>query len=157
HLPHHRVFFCAPLAFVGAAGVKTAARRHIDRGRNFPHALHCLWFDGLVLLRNYRDRGQQHLCIGVQRISIECLGGGDFANLAQIHDRHPVGDVPHYAHVVGDEHIGEVLLLLQLDEHVDDLGLDGDIQRRGWLIQNDELGIAAQCPGYGDQLLLTAT
>ncbi|CAN4018926.1 hypothetical protein AJOOGB_AJOOGB_13620, partial [Dysosmobacter welbionis] len=71
HLPHHRVFFCAPLAFVGAAGVKTAARRHIDRGRNFPHALHCLWFDGLVLLRNYRDRGQQHLCIGVQRISIE--------------------------------------------------------------------------------------
>ena len=93
----------------------------------------------------------------MQRISIECLGGGDFANLAQIHDRHPVGDVPHYAHVVGDEHIGEVLLLLQLDEHVDDLGLDGDIQRRGWLIQNDELGIAAQCPGYGDQLLLTAT
>ena len=31
------------------------------------------------------------------------------------------------------------------------------ILARGWLIQNDELGIAAQCPGYGDQLLLTAT
>ncbi|PZG07378.1 acetyl-CoA carboxylase carboxyltransferase subunit beta, partial [Nonomuraea aridisoli] len=44
-------------------------------------------------------------------------------DLAEVHDGDPVADVAHHRQVVGDHHVGQVQLFLQVFEQVDDLGL----------------------------------
>src|SRR5690606_7074282 len=59
----------------------------------------------------------------------------------EIHDRDVVRDVLDYGEVVRDEEIAEAELLLQIHEQVDDLRLDGHIERGNGLIANDELRV----------------
>src|SRR6266545_2597231 len=50
------------------------------------------------------------------------LGGrGHLDELAEVHHRDPVADVPHDRQVVGDEQVGEVEFPLEVDQQVDDL------------------------------------
>ena len=58
--------------------------------------------------------------------------------------------------VVGDEEIGEVKLVLQLLEQVDDLCLDRHVQRRDGLVAHDERRIHRQCARDADPLSLAA-
>ncbi len=55
-----------------------------------------------------------------------------------------------------DEEVSQVQLLLQVFEHVDDLGLNRDVQRGDRLIADNELGVDSQRTGDADTLLLTA-
>ena len=57
---------------------------------------------------------------------------------------------------MGDEHVGEVKLGLQLVEQLQDALGHKLIQRRGDLIANDELRLSCQRPGDADALLLSA-
>ena len=67
-----------------------------------------------------------------------------FDLLAAQHDDDPVGDLGDHRHVVGDEqHRHPDLALEQLDE-VEDLGLDGHVERGGGLVGDEECGAAAQ-------------
>ena len=70
-------------------------------------------------------------------------------------DQHVVADGTDFGQNMGTEDNG--VFLFQAFDQITDLVDLFRIKADGWLIQNDELGIAAQCPGYGDQLLLTAT
>ena len=54
----------------------------------------------------------------------DLVAGADLDDLAEVHHRHPVGDVAHHRQVVGDEEVGEAELVLQLLEQVHDAGLD---------------------------------
>ena len=67
-----------------------------------------------------------------------------------------VGDVLDDGQVVGDEQIGQVALFLQLLQQVDDLRLDGHVQRGDRLVADDELGIQRQRAGDADALALAA-
>ena len=58
----------------------------------------------------------------------------DLDDPPEVHHRHPVRDMPHNRQVVGDEEVGEALLLLQILQQIDDLRLHRNIQRRDRLI-----------------------
>ena len=49
-----------------------------------------------------------------------------------------------HAEVMGDENVGQAVLLLEPDEKVDDLGLDGYVQRGNGFIGHDELRMDGQ-------------
>ena len=50
----------------------------------------------------------------------------------------------------------EAQLVAQVEEQVDDLGLDGDVERADRLVRDDQLWSGRQSPGDGDALPLTA-
>ena len=58
--------------------------------------------------------------------------------------------------IVGDEKIRQVALFLQGFQQVDDLRLNGDVQRGDRLIADDELGVQGQRTGNADTLALAA-
>ena len=92
----------------------------------------------------------------MQRTLVDLGSVGQLHHLAQIHDGDAVGDMAHHQQVVGNEQIGQAQLILQLIEHVDDLGLNGHVQRRYRLIADDEVGVDGQRAGDADTLALSA-
>jgi hypothetical protein len=58
--------------------------------------------------------------------------------------------------VVGDEQIGDVEVVLEVHEQVDDLRQDRDVQGRYRLVADDQLGSERQRPGYADALPLAS-
>ena len=58
--------------------------------------------------------------------------------------------------VMGDEKIGQPAFVLQINEHVDDLGLIGDVERGDGFVTDDEFRFDGQGSGDVDALLLTA-
>src|SRR5690606_9840801 len=73
---------------------------------------------------------------------------------AQVHDGHAIGDMAHYAQVVADEHVSEVEVATQVHEKVENLGLDGDIQRGDGLVANEHGGLERQRARHPDSLTL---
>src|SRR5206468_8593379 len=67
-----------------------------------------------------------------------------FDDLADIHHRYAVADMPNHAEVVCDEQVSQIELFLQLAEEVEDLRLDRHIQRGHRFIANDQLGCTAR-------------
>ena len=63
----------------------------------------------------------------------------------EIHDRRPVGESADDAEVVADEEVRRAGRgrLLELGEQVQDLGADGDVERRDRLVEDDERGSVA--------------
>ena len=133
--------------------MELAACGRIGRGRNG-----ALQHDAVHLGRGVRhgDGGEQSLGVGVQRILEDVLGSAVFHQVAQIHNAHGVGDMLHHGQIVGDEQIGELILLLQLLQQIDDLRLDGHVQGGHGLIADDELRLQSQGPGDTDALTLAA-
>lgn len=76
--------------------------------------------------------------------------------VAQIHDHHPVADVLDHIQIVGNEHVGQVKLGLEVQQQVQHLGLHRFIQRRNRLVQDHQPGIDRQSAGDVDTLALTA-
>jgi len=89
-------------------------------------------------------------------VPVQLPGVGHLRHLAQVHDGHPVRDVLHDREVVRDEEVGEVELRLQPLQQVDDLRLDGDVQRRDRLVADDEGRVHRQRPRDADALPLAA-
>ena len=102
------------------------------------------------------DGREQRLGIGVERVAVQLLRAGDLHDLAQIHDGHTVRDVLDHGKIVGHEQVGQAHLLLQADQHVDDLCLNGNVQRRDGLVHHEELGLHGQGTGNADALALAA-
>jgi hypothetical protein len=92
----------------------------------------------------------------VQRPAEELLGGRQLDDLAEVHDRDPVGDVADDGEVVGDEEVRQVELVLQLDEEVEHLRLDRDVEGGDGLVGDDELGPQHERAGKPDPLALAA-
>ena len=81
---------------------------------------------------------------------------GQLGDPAEVHDRDPVADVLDDAHVVGDEHVGQAELALELLEQVQDLRLDRHVEGRDGLVADDEVGLEDERPGDPDALALAA-
>ena len=92
----------------------------------------------------------------MERVVVELLGRRDLDDLAEVHDRDPVGDVPDDGQVVRDEEVREVEVALQALEQVHDLRLDGDVERRDGLVADDEVRVEREGAGEADALALAA-
>ena len=78
------------------------------------------------------------------------------ANLRDVEFAWILMGVNNNRQVVGNKHIGQVLLILQFLQEVNDLRLNGHIQSGNGLVADDELGPQRQRTGDADTLSLTA-
>ena len=106
--------------------------------------------------RHGRDRGHQHLRIGLLRAAQHIVTVAIFDNLAVLHHDDPVGDFCDDTKVMGDEQNAGSLALLHFLDQLQDLRLRCDIQRRGRFIRNQKRGIKNQRHGDHDPLALSA-
>jgi hypothetical protein len=90
------------------------------------------------------------------RTRVEGVPVGDLDDLAEIHDRDPLGEVPDHGQVVRDEQERDAHVALELLEQVDDLRLDRHVQRRDRLVGDDQLGVEGERAGHPDALPLAA-
>ena len=86
----------------------------------------------------------------------DVFGVAVFDDFAVMHDGDVVRNVAHHGEIVGDEHHGEIELFAQLEQEVENLGLDGDVERADGLVCDDELGFWSQGSCDGDTLALPA-
>ena len=77
-------------------------------------------------------------------------------DLAQVHHRDLVTEVPDHAQVVGDEHERDAEVAAQVLQQVHHLGLDGHVQRGHRLVGDDHLRLHRERAGDADALPLAA-
>ena len=87
----------------------------------------------------------------------EHLGGRpDLDDLAEVHHADAVAHVLDRVDVVRDEQVRQVELVLQVVEQLQDLRAHRQVERRGRLVQHDELRACHDRAGDADALLLAA-
>ena len=112
---------------------------------------------GLDAMRIGKRHGiQQGAGIGMSRLAIHRLRLAQLDHVAQVHHSNAIADVLNNRKVMRDEQIGQIEFFLQILQQIDDLRLNGDIQRRDRLVSHDQLGIGSQCTGKSDTLTLSA-
>ena len=83
---------------------------------------------------------EQRFGVGVTRTDEEIRRRPVLNDLTGVHHRHVIGDIGDHAEVVRDEDHRHVFLALQPVQQLDDLRLCRDIERRGGLVGDQELG-----------------
>ena len=91
-----------------------------------------------------RHRCKQRFGIRVFRGSKKFVDRRGFDDFSGIHHRDTVSDQGHHTEVMGDEHDGQSVLALQVLDQRQDLGLDGDVERCGGLVGQQQPGLAGQ-------------
>jgi len=104
----------------------------------------------------YGNGLQERLGVGMAGVGKEFLGGGQFHQPAQVHDRNAVADVADHRKIVRNEKIGQLVLFLEVLKEVDDLCLDRDIKGGERFVADDELGLEGKSPGNAEALALAA-
>ena len=94
-----------------------------------------------------RDRADQALRVGVARIAEQLADRRLLDHLAGIHHRHPLAGLGDHAHGMGDQHDRHAEAFLHVLHQLEDLRLDGDVERRRRLVGDQELGLAGQRHG----------
>ncbi|MDQ0799271.1 hypothetical protein QF050_000910 [Arthrobacter sp. SLBN-112] len=102
---------------------------------------------GLLCHVHARDSPEQAHGVGHPRVVVNVVHGPGFHGLACVHDHDVVGHSGHDAEVVRNHDDGGPGLLLRLVQHLEDLGLDGDVQCRRRLIGDQD----ARVVGDGDR------
>ena len=104
----------------------------------------------------HRHGVEQRPGVGVAGCGEQLVGGGGLDDPAEVHHRHAVGDVLDDPEVVGHDEVGEVELVLQPLEQVDDLRLDGHVECGHRLVADDQPRREGERTGDADALTLTA-
>ena len=94
--------------------------------------------------------------VRVARRADDLLGRPDLHDLAEVHDRDPIGDDPGQRQVVGDEQVGQPALDAQVEHQPQQLGPDRDVEHRHRLVGDDDLGVHDQGAGDDHPLPLAA-
>ena len=103
------------VAGLGAAGVEPAARRAGRRARAGRRRGRSRSRLSATSGSARGQRRQQRPGVGVPGPVEQLLGRCQLDDLAEVHHRDPVADVPHDRQVVGDEDVGQAELVLQVD------------------------------------------
>ena len=69
------------------------------------------------------------------------MAGGELTEVAQVHDHDTVAEVLDHAQVVGDEEVGQTLLIPELVQELEDLCLHRYVQRRYRFIADAEVRV----------------
>ena len=99
-----------------------------------------------VLAVDVRDGGQQRLRVRMVRSAEDRLRIADLHDPPEVHHGDPVGEVAHDAQVVRDDQVARLALELQLGEHVEDGGLDRDVERARRLVGDHDARVAREGP-----------
>ena len=94
--------------------------------------------------------------MGIHALVEDGLRGRVFDDLAAVHDRDVVGHLVDDAKIVRDEQHGGAVFLPQLVHELEDLGLNGHVERRGRFVCDQQLRAAGQRHGDHDALPHTA-
>ncbi len=138
-----------------AARVEYTAARRAQRARHVAQENDALALTFHLGVRDGHSR-QESLRVRVQRVLEDRVPVRQLHHVAEVHHAHAVADVADDREVVRDEQVRQVELVLQVLEQVDDLRLDGHVQRRDRLIADDEVWLNCQRPGDADALTLAA-
>ena len=92
----------------------------------------------------------------MNRVVKEFFTVSQFHQIAQVHNTDAVTDVLDHGKVMRNEQVGRAGLLLDILHQVNDLCLNGNVQRRDRLITYDEFRFYSKCTGDTDTLLLSA-
>ena len=84
--------------------------------------------------------------VGMARVGEHVCRRAILDDLAGIHDGHPVGDARDHAEVVRDQHHRDAELALQICQQPQDLRLDGDVERGGRLVGDQQLRARTSAP-----------
>src|SRR5438270_7639461 len=144
----------ADLLGLPAARPEPTPRRRICRTWNVTRQHDALALPLTTWVRD-RDRRQQSLSIGMTGSPVDVVPRADFDDLAQVHDRHAIGDVAHDREVVGDEQVGQLQLVLQVLQQVDDASLNRHVEGGHRLVEYEEVGVEGQGAGDADALPLS--
>ncbi len=140
-----RAVGCRAVAVV-RAGRPARLRRHVVGDHRQPR--------GARVER--RPAGEQRARVGVLRGAEDVADRPLLAHAALAHHHHAVGDLADDAEVVADEQHAHAPLGLQAREQVEDLALDGHVERGGRLVGDEQLRLAGERHGDHDALLLAA-
>src|ERR1700722_17691386 len=99
-----------------------------------------------------RDRTEQADGVGMLGTSEQLIDRGTLDYLAGIHHRDLVADLGDDAEIVGDENDRRPARRLQLAHQIEDLRLQGDVERGGRLVSDQEPRLADQRPRDHDAL-----
>src|SRR5579859_6289530 len=91
--------------------------------------------------------GQQLARVGLAWVGEHLADIAVFDDVALAHHGHALRDGPHQGQVVGDEEHRQAEVALQAAKQLHDRSLDADIQRRGYLVADQNGGVADQGPG----------
>ncbi len=130
---------------VRATGLEGTSRRQLGDGRDRA-------FDGCerkgAIGRKSRNCAQQAQRVGMSG-RVENIGlGAELDQVAGVHDGDAIGDVRDDGEIVRDEKHRQSEFVAEVVEQVEDLLLDGDVERGGGLVGNEEL--RAVDDGHGD-------
>ena len=103
-----------------------------------------------------RSRCQQSTGIGMGRRRKEGLDGRLLDHLSSVHDDHPGAGLGDHCQIVGNQQHRQSQLLAKLLQQLEDLSLDGDIEGRGRLVGNQEIGFGSQRDSDHHPLSLSA-
>ncbi len=92
-----------------------------------------------------RYRAQQPLRVWHQRLAQQRANGRFLHHLSRVHHQHAVGDLRHHADIVRDEDHRHVRVPLQSADQVQDLRLNGHVQRGRRLVGDQQARAAGQC------------
>ena len=132
-------------AFVG----ERTARREAAPGRQFRHFRHHASDRGEFVdwLIEPRNRAEQADGIGMLGLLEQGRGGRALHDLSGIHHRHLVANFADHAEVVGNEDDRRAGLGPQLAHQIEDLRLDGHVERGRRLVGDEQLRIARERDG----------
>ena len=86
----------------------------------------------------------------------DIVEGAALHYLAVVHDDDFLGDIGDDTKIVGDQQHRHAELALQVVDQLQDLRLDGDVERGGGLVGDQEVGLVGQRHGDHDALPLAA-
>ena len=139
-----RRFVAATLLYVLAAWIEKAAARAVPgTGHNAGNRRQALVFP--ITFRHGVKQGRR---IGMARPGKKLVNSPLLRLPARIHDRNALRGFRHDRHVVGDQHQCHAFLALQADQKIEDLCLNGHVERRRRLVRDQELRIAGN--GHGN-------
>ena len=99
-----------------------------------------------------RHGAEQPHGVGVLWLAKQCRHWRLLHDAPGVHHGHLVGHLGHHAKVVRDQQHRRAAVLLQALHQLQNLGLDGDIQRRGGFVGNQQPGRVGQRHGDHDAL-----
>ena len=103
-----------------------------------------------------RDRREQIARVLRLRREQHPLGRPLLHDLARLHDDHAVAQQPHDVEIVRDEQIAHPERLLEVLQQIEHDRLHRDVERRGRLVEDDEIGLERDRARDADAGLLAA-
>ncbi len=94
-----------------------------------------------------RQRRQQPLRVGHPRLAEDLIGVAVLDHISAVHHQDVLAELGDDAEVVGDQDNRGAGLLLQVVHQLEHLRLDGNVQRRGRLVGDQELRVTRQSHG----------